>query len=190
MATSSFLSAKNQDLLQNQESDLALELIINRMEDGFSKIYVQLEALDDRISEIQGISDKVDMLEASVRLLENHAFLWPMVNQSGQMADKNSSSSSVHSVSTPTLVQRSLKRNHTIGNIKYDSSAYKVSFKMDVEDSTAEASESENKFCLGDPDYHQNNSDFLVPNIVRSKSFSNDYKTQVPLAGGQSMKKF
>ena len=47
MATSSFLSAtaKNQDLLQNQESDLALELIINRMEDGFSKIYVQLEAL-------------------------------------------------------------------------------------------------------------------------------------------------
>ena len=131
--------------------------------------------LDERISEIQGISDKVDMLEASVRLLENHAFLWPMVNQN---MDKNSSSSSVHSVSTPTIVQRSLKRNHTIGNIKYDSSAYKVSFKMDVEDST-EASESENKFCLGG-DFDQNHSDFLVPNIVRSKSFSNDYKTQVP----------
>ena len=148
------------DLLDNR--DLAIELLINRMEDGFSKIYLQLEALDERVQEIQGISDKVDMLEASVRLLENHAWMWPCV-------EENSSSSSVHSVNTPTLVQRSLKRNNTIGNIKYDSSAYKVSFKMDLEDSE------DQNMAETSADSIQNN-DFLVPNIVRSKSFSNDYK--------------
>merc|ERR1712066_1173215 len=96
-------------------------------------------------------------LEASVRLLENHAFLWPMVSYSagggnavaGDQDQSSLSSSSLHSsipaITTVTpapttsmmLKQRSLpKRNHTISSIKYDSSAYKVSFNLggDVDD--------------------------------------------------------
>ena len=127
---------------------------MHQMQDGFSKVYMQLEALDERLQDVQAIGDKVDMLEASVRLLENHAFLWPMVNTYGVDPDGQSSvsSSSLHSMSTPAITtvtpagapvssmmikQRSLpKRNHTISSIKYDSSAYKVSFNLggDVED--------------------------------------------------------
>ena len=150
--------------------DVAIELLMNRMEDGFGKIYCQLEDLNERISEIQGISDKVDMLEASVRLLENH-LLWPAELN---FNDSSSSSAVGDSVTpTPTFMmgQRSLKRNHTIGNIKYDSSAYKVSFKMDLD--TEEEENSELK--LSEQFAEQEN--YLVPtNIVRSKSFSsNDY---------------
>ena len=124
---------------------------MHQMQDGFSKVYMQLEALDERLQDVQAIGDKVDMLETSVRLLENHAFLWPMVNYGVDPDGQSSvSSSSLHSMSTPAITtvtpagapatsikQRSLpKRNHTISSIKYDSSAYKVSFNLggDVED--------------------------------------------------------
>ena len=129
---------------------------MHQMQDGFSKVYMQLEALDERLQDVQSISDKVDMLEASVRLLENHAFLWPMVSYAsghastaGDQDQSSLSSSSLHSsipaITTVTpapttsmmIKQRSLpKRNHTISSIKYDSSAYKVSFNLggDVDD--------------------------------------------------------
>ena len=152
------------------DKDVAVELIMNRMEDGFGKIYCQLEDLNEKIAEIQGISDKVDMLEASVRLLENH-LLWP------ENVCPDSSSSSVGGNETPTptfmLGQRSLKRNHTIGNIKYDSSAYKVSFKMDLESEDSETP--------------KETPDCLVPNIVRSKSFSNDYHKSTESANTSEM---
>ena len=38
--------------------------LLNKMEDGFSKIQMQLEALDEKLADMQNISDKVDMLEA------------------------------------------------------------------------------------------------------------------------------
>ena len=128
---------------------------MHQMQDGFSKVYMQLEALDERLQDVQAIGDKVDSLEASVRLLENHACLWPMVGAYGggdPDGQSSVSSSSLHSMSTPAITtvtpagapvssmmikQRSLpKRNHTISSIKYDSSAYKVSFNLggDVED--------------------------------------------------------
>ena len=155
--------------------DVAIELLMNRMEDGFGKIYCQLEDLNERISEIQGISDKVDMLEASVRLLENH-LLWP--ETSIMNFNDSSSSSAVGDSVTPTptfmMGQRSLKRNHTIGNIKYDSSAYKVSFKMDLD-----TEEEENKEELTEPEHFLNPENYLSNNIVRSKSFSsNDYSNK------------
>ena len=125
---------------------------MHQMQDGFSKVYMQLEALDERLQDVQSISDKVDMLEASVRLLENHAFLWPMVNNGNEQDQTSLSSSSLHS-STPAITtvtpaspstssmmvkQRSLpKRNHTISSIKYDSSAYKVSFNLGGDDDDA-----------------------------------------------------
>lgn len=89
---------ENHDIL---DRDLAIEVIIKRMEDGFAKIYMQLEALDERMQDVQNMSDKVDMLEASVRLLENHAFLWPM-SMTSNTADSSRSSSSLHS-STPAI---------------------------------------------------------------------------------------
>lgn len=97
-----FQESKENEIL---ERDLAIEVIIKRMEDGFSKIYMQLEALDERMQDVQNMSDKVDMLEASVRLLENHAFLWPMMHHAEPLTtnpDSSLSSSSLHS-STPAI---------------------------------------------------------------------------------------
>ena len=34
------------------EPNTPLELLINRMEDGFSKIYMQLEAMDEKLQEV------------------------------------------------------------------------------------------------------------------------------------------
>ena len=77
---------------------------MHQMQDGFSKVYMQLEALDERLQDVQAIGDKVDMLETSVRLLENHAFLWPMVNYGVDPDGQSSvSSSSLHSMSTPAI---------------------------------------------------------------------------------------
>ena len=131
-------------ILRNQENqDTIIGQVVQRMEDRFCKIAEKLEALDEKFAEVQYMSDKVDMLEASVRLLENHAFLWPMRSCHSAPTDgaeSSVSSSSLYS-STPAISasmiysnssrQRSLpKRNHTIGSIKYDSSAYKVSFNL------------------------------------------------------------
>ena len=129
----------HQDSHQGEvEPNTPLELLINRMEDGFSKIYMQLEAMDEKLQEVQGLGDKVDMLEASVRLLENNAMgsAWTRLEQSPSMdspANMSLSSSSLQSVHTVTSVtsRNPPRRNHTIGNIKYDSAAYKVSFNLE-----------------------------------------------------------
>jgi hypothetical protein len=144
------------------DKDIAMEAIIHRVEDGFTRIYSQLEAMDERLANVNLIHDKVDMLEASVRLLENHAFMWPsnlgiMEDHYSPPASSSLSSSSLHS-STVTIASssaglgprtRSLpRRNHTIGSIKYDSSAYKVSFNLAGAGAEAEAS-ADNKTTAG-----------------------------------------
>ena len=186
-----------------------LEVIINRMEDGFAKVYMHLEALDERLQDVQNMSDKVDMLEASVRLLENHAFMWPIVNNFEATAESSLSSSSLHSSSPvittlgstgspggrmmaaspdeePALKSRSLpKRNHTIGSIKYDSTAFsnKVSFNLGSEEDlprsrpASVASKRHKNEGSHYDDLHRGANKLcaqVLPSIVRSKSFSND----------------
>ncbi len=96
---------------------------------------------------------KVILLESSVRALENHVILAAVANTRHEdpfsiwhepiLSPVSSSFSSALSLATPTLdnrlstssmfSERSLpRRHHTIGNIRYDSSAYKtVSFQDD-----------------------------------------------------------
>ena len=50
---------------------------MQRMDVGFTRLYSQLEAMDQRLSYLHRFTDKVDMLETSVRLLENHVLAWP-----------------------------------------------------------------------------------------------------------------
>ena len=116
----------------------------------------------------------------SVRLLENHAFLW----QEHDQDHSSLSSSSLHS--TPAISSknsRSLpKRNHTIGSIKYDSAAFnKVSF--DLKSTQDDTEEDDDKQRLEDyvimhqakkPTTVIKKENMSVPAIVRSKSFSND----------------
>lgn len=47
--------------------------LLNKMEDGFSKIQMQLEALDEKLADMQNISDKVDMLEARQAFINHGA---------------------------------------------------------------------------------------------------------------------
>ena len=148
-------------------------MLINRMEDGFSKIFVQLEAMDERMQEVQGMGDKVDMLEASVRLLENNALgSWSISstmehqppNPMDSPANMSLSSSSLHSVHTVTSVASTAtgsssatssrnppRRNHTIGNIKYDSARWGPSVSFNLEDNNNfEASEDDEEISFED----------------------------------------
>ena len=209
---------------ESQEPPTHLELLINRMEDGFSKIYMQLEAMDERLQEVQGMGDKVDMLETSVRLLENNALgSWSLEQPPmDSPANMSLSSSSLHSVHTPVTSVASTsgggrhppRRNHTIGNIKYDCAAYKVSFNLEdnnnmisasdeAEDETFEDEETRgvrnrkrtpssssckqtNKQTMMDSideavtagTISSISSNYVVPTIVRSKSFSNNFEYQ------------
>ena len=175
LASTNTSSRENNPENNNSSSNTHLELLINRMEDGFSKIFVQLEAMDERMQEVQGMGDKVDMLEASVRLLENNALgSWtsimttseqpppPMMMMDSPAQDMSLSSSSLHSVHTVTSVASATgsttgsgisnnrnppRRNHTIGNIKYDSARWgpSVSFNLECDNNNFEADPSEDE---------------------------------------------
>ena len=179
-------------------------------------MYCLPEAMDERLQEVQGIGDKVDMLEASVRSLENNALGSPWSMEQPPMdspANMSLSSSSLHSVHTVTSVASNSRnpprRNHTIGNIKYDCAAYKVSFnleddkKSDSEDEpinfesdqdassrisskrkrtiSASSCKPTNKQTMDAIDEAvttstATSSTYVVPTIVRSKSFSNNFE--------------
>ncbi len=95
----------------------SVEAVMQRVEDGFSRLCSQLEALNLRLTGMSRVTDKVDMLEASVRLLENHALVWgpatptsdpaPSSQQprfsSGLSPTSSLSSSSLHSSALPYM---------------------------------------------------------------------------------------